>query len=127
MCVEWCCTVAGVVESEEGSVVPNRGVGSAPVMPIQEHDVVEAIPEERVSERTVEQITRSVPVYRIKDRIAEQIVDVPVPQMRREMVEVVQLVPAKKMLFHEEEPTQLTDAGHRTHDARHIFTSSLLY
>ena len=69
----------------------------APVMPIQEHDVVEAIPEERVSERIVEQITQSVPVYRIKDRIAEQIVDVPVPQMRREMVEVVQLVPVERI------------------------------
>ena len=45
-----------------------------------------------MSERIVEQIARSVLVDRIKDRIAEQRVDVLVPQMRREIVEVVQLV-----------------------------------
>ena len=45
------------------------------VLPIQEHEVVKALPEERVSER-----------------IVAQSVDVSVPQMRRETVMVVQPV-----------------------------------
>ena len=43
-------------------------------------------------ERIVEQIARSVLMDRIKDRIAEQSVDVFVPKMRRQIVEVIQLV-----------------------------------
>ena len=71
MCVEWCCTF-----DEEGLVFPSRGVGPAardtggrrdPALPIQEHEVVKAIPEEHVSQRVVEPIARSVPVDRIKD------------------------------------------------------------
>ena len=76
----------GVVDPEEGFVVPSRGVGSAtrdtrgrrerererkrvgvPVLPIQEHQVLKAILEERVSGWVIEQ-----------DRIAGQMVVPPV-------------------------------------------------
>ena len=53
----------------------------ASVLPIQEHEVVKAILEERVSERNVEQIAWSVLVDHIKERIAVQSADVPVSQM----------------------------------------------
>ena len=59
--------------------------------------MVKAIPRERVLERIMEQIARSVLVDRIKDRIAEQCVDALVPQMRREIVEVVQPVPVERI------------------------------
>ena len=48
----------------------------AQVLPIQELEVVKAVPEERVSERIVAQVVR---VERIQDRIADQIVAIPVP------------------------------------------------
>ena len=106
MCVALRCTFDGVVELEEGLVVPSRRVDSTARLPstgghsdrgcsgnpIPEHEVVKAIPEERESERIVEQISWLVLVERIKERIEVQSVDVLVPQMRREIVEVIQLV-----------------------------------
>ena len=91
-CGEWCCAFDGVVELEEGFGVSRRGVGSAArlpcalvvgetreVLPIQEHEVVKAIPAERVLERIVES-TQLVPVEGVF-----------VSQMRHEIVEVIQL------------------------------------
>ena len=55
----------------------------APVLTIQMHEVVKAIPDECVSERVMEQIAQSVPVERIKDRIADPMVDIPVPPVMK--------------------------------------------
>ena len=83
MCVEWCFTLDGVIESEEGSVVPIRGVCSAArdtggrrergCSGVADPGTRRGqwIPEELVSERIVEQIAQDVPVDRITDRIAE--------------------------------------------------------
>ena len=66
------------------SVVPSRGVGSTTRHPCTigggvdaGSEVVKAFPEERASERIVEQIAWTVPVDCIKDRITERSVDVP--------------------------------------------------
>ena len=105
MRVQRYCTVDGDFELEEGLVFLGRRVGSldfpapvvvaetrevaegfgALVLPIQEHEVVKAIPKERMSERIVEQI-QLVLVERIKDRIADQKVDIPVPLVMKEIV-----------------------------------------
>ena len=64
------------------------------MFPIQEHEVVKAIPEEGVPEWIVDQIAQSVPV----DRIRDQSVDVPVPlHMKREIVDVIQPVLAERI------------------------------
>ena len=106
-----------VVELAEGFVVLSRGVGSAgrdtggrrerwcSSVADPEHAVVKAIPE---SERIVEQIAQLVPVLqmmreivgvvqlvlveRIRDRIADQMVDIPVPPVMEENMEAVQEV-----------------------------------
>ena len=59
---------------------------------IQEHEVVKAMPKERVPQRIVEQIDPSVLVDGFKDRIAEESADVPAPQTRPGIGEVMQLV-----------------------------------
>ena len=102
MCVEWRCTVDGVVELAKGRVVPSRRVGSkarevaeivgALVLPMQGYHVAKALTDERVSERIVEETAWFVPVDRIKERIAEQSADVLMSQMRPVIVKVIQPV-----------------------------------
>ena len=91
-CVERCCILDGVRPTELAllldffaAVVVEKTrevakVIGAVVLPIQEHEVVKAVPEKRVSKRIVEQIVRS------------RNGDVFVSQMRREIVEVIQPV-----------------------------------
>ena len=77
----------------------------APVLPIKEHEVIQAIPEERVSEKIVEQsvdacvpqmrreiveVIQPVLVERIISRVADHMVDIPVPPVKKEIVAVVQ-------------------------------------
>ena len=84
----WLDFLAAVVVEETREVAESVG---APVLPIQEHEVAEALSKERVSERIVERIARSVLVDVIKDRIAQNMVDLPRPRMRHEIAEAVQL------------------------------------
>ena len=51
-----------VVETQE--VAEGSGLS---LLPVQEHEVVKAVPEERVPKRIVEQIARSVPVDLVDD------------------------------------------------------------
>ena len=92
-CVEWCCTFHGVVELEEGVVVPSHGVGSAARYTGGHRERWCS----RVADPGARGADRSVPVDRIKDRVAEHSVDVPVPQTRRETAEVIQPVPVERI------------------------------
>ena len=105
-CVAWCCTFDGVVELEKGLVVSNLGVGSAAqlpstggrrdrcasVLPIQEHEVAKAIPSSVCRSGSWSCSLGLCLWTASRERIAVQSVDVSVPQMRRDIAEVTQLV-----------------------------------
>ena len=43
------------------------------------------------------EVVKVIPQERISERIVEQIVDVPVPQIMEEIVEVVQIIPQERV------------------------------
>merc|ERR1712032_294706 len=59
--------------------------------------VAKIIPQERVQQRTVEQVV-DVPVPQVVEEIVEQVVDVPVPQTVEEVVQVPQVQVQEKIV-----------------------------
>ena len=93
ICVDWCCNFDGVVEPEERCVGSSRGVGSAVRDTggrIERWCSGVADPGARSGEG--DSLRAGVEPVRGADRIAEQSVDVLLPQVRQEIVESTQLV-----------------------------------